>query len=126
MRSKWLSAAVVSAAAVAALSGCQSNRRQAAALTGGDTQRGLAAIAKYGCGSCHTIAGIGAAHGLTGPPLTGVGSRLYIAGVLSNTPDNMMRWIRNPKEVDQKTAMPALGVTQQDAADIAAFLYSTK
>ena len=122
----WLRGVIVSAAAAALLSGCNTSAQQTTAVPGGDVQRGRAAIAKYGCGSCHTIDGIGGAHGLTGPPLTGIGNRLYIGGVLPNTPDNMMRWIRNPKEVDQKTAMPALGVTQQESADITAFLDSTK
>ena len=51
---------------------------------------------------------------------------MYVAGVLPNTPDNIMRWIRNPKAVDEKTLMPALDVSDQDAVDIAAYLYSTK
>jgi cytochrome c1 len=38
----------------------------------------------------------------------------------------MVRWIRNPKAVDEKTVMPNLGVTQGDAADIAGYLYSLK
>ena len=71
-------------------------------------------------------AGIAEAHGLVGPILTGVGVRTYVAGVLRNTPDNLVRWIRNPKEVDEKTAMPVLGVSQQEATDIAAYLYGTE
>jgi cytochrome c1 len=51
---------------------------------------------------------------------------MYVAGVLANTPDNLVRWIRNPKDVNSQTAMPAMGVTDQDATDIAAYLYSTK
>ncbi len=113
--------------AAAGLCGCGSSAaQQAASLTGGDTGRGRAAIGRYGCGSCHTIAGIREAHGLTGPPLTGVGARMYVGGVLRNTPENIVRWIQNPKEVDEKTAMPALGVSRQDATDIAAYLYSTR
>jgi cytochrome c1 len=41
-------------------------------------------------------------------------------------PSNMMRWIRDPVGVDEKTAMPKLGVTEKDAADIAAYLYAAK
>jgi cytochrome c1 len=94
--------------------------------TGGDPKRGAAAIYRYGCGSCHTIAGISGALGLAGPPLTGIGSRIYIAGVLPNTPVNIMLWIRNPKAIDEKTVMPNLGVTANDAADIGAYLYTLK
>ncbi|MBZ5583293.1 MAG: c-type cytochrome [Acidobacteriia bacterium] len=109
-----------------ACSGTSARTRQGFILTGGDARRGPAAIFKYGCGSCHTIQGISNAHGLVGPPLTGIGDRLYIGGVLRNTPGNMVRWIQDPKAVDDKTAMPRLGVTSPDATDIAAYLYSTK
>ena len=95
----------------------QAARANAYGITGGDPQRGIAAVSKYGCGSCHTIAGNRSAHGLVGPPLTGIGNRMYVAGVLENTPDNIVRWIQHPKAVDDKTVMPDLGVTQQDATD---------
>jgi cytochrome c len=98
-------------------------RRLGAVTTGGDPQRGAAAIVRYGCGSCHTIKGISGAVGLAGPPLSGVGSRIYLAGVMQNTPENMVRWIQAPKSVDEKTVMPNLGVTDKDAADIGAYLY---
>ena len=94
--------------------------------TGGDPVRGAAAIVRYGCGTCHTIGGISNARGLAGPPLTGIGSRIYVAGVLQNTPENLIRWIRHPKEVDEKTVMPDLGLSQEDATDIAAYLYTLK
>ena len=96
----------------------------ARATTGGNPQLGAAAIKRYGCGSCHMIPGISGAVGLVGPPLSGIGSRIYVAGVLQNTPDNLMRWIENPKAVDEKTVMPNLGVTRKDAADIAGYLYT--
>jgi cytochrome c1 len=61
-----------------------------------------------------------------GPNLQGIASRAYIAGVLPNTPDNMVRWIQNPQAVDEKTAMPNVGVSSRDARDIAAYLYTLK
>ena len=51
---------------------------------------------------------------------------MYIAGVLPNTPENVARWISDPKAVDEKTAMPKLGVTGADASDIATYIYSLK
>ena len=100
--------------------------REAAAITGGDPSRGPDLLRKYGCQSCHTIPGVVGANGLVGPPLAGIASRSYIAGVLPNAPDNMLRWIRDPKEVDAKTAMPNTGVTPSDARHIAAYLYTLK
>ena len=64
------------------------------------------------------------AHGLVGPPLDGIGSRVYVAGVLINTPANLARWIESPREVDSLTAMPDLGVGAGAARDIAAWLYT--
>jgi len=113
----------------ALLSGCGGDnaaRRIGEVTTGGDPHHGANVIAYYGCGSCHTIPGISGAAGHAGPPLSGIASRIYIAGVIQNTPGNMMRWIENPKAVDEKTVMPNLGVTPKDAADIAAYLYTLK
>jgi cytochrome c len=129
MRSKLsLAAACFAVAALSFWSEACGNAgaKQAASLTGGDAERGRAAIFKYGCGACHTIGGITNAHGLVGPPLTGIANRSYLGGVLPNTPVNIVRWIQNPHEFKEKTAMPALGVSSQDAEDIAAYLYSTK
>ena len=65
-----------------------------------------------------------AADGLVGPPLAGVGGRAYIAGVLTNTPDHLIRWIVDPVGVDPLTAMPITGVSEREARDIATFLYT--
>jgi cytochrome c2 len=100
--------------------------RTAAAMTGGYPSRGREKIRKYGCTSCHTIPGIPEADSLVGPPLNRIASRTYVGGVLTNTPDNMIRWIQNPQGVDPLTAMPNLGVTEEDARDIAGYLYTLK
>ena len=88
----------------------------------GPAARGRVAVARYGCGSCHTIPKVRGADALVGPPLDRVGSRTYIAGVLANTPENMARWVQDPPGVDRLTAMPNLRVTPADASDITAFL----
>jgi cytochrome c len=115
-------------AAALALAACNADRGQsyadAAALTGGDPRAGREKAREYGCGSCHTIPGVAGARSLVGPPLVGMGGRMYIAGVLTNTPDHMVDWIKDPPRVDSATAMPNLGVTERDARDIAAYLYS--
>jgi cytochrome c len=100
--------------------------REAAAMTGGDPARGPALMRKYGCQSCHTVPGVVGADGLVGPPLAGIASRSYIAGVLPNAPDNMLRWIEDPRSVDSLTAMPNTGVTPSDARHIAAYLYTLR
>jgi cytochrome c2 len=123
-----LTCAMLLALTFFALASCKGYSSQAAAeeMTGGNVARGEATINRYGCGACHTISGISGANGQVGPPLTGIASRTYIAGVLENNPDNMLRWIQNPRGVDDKTAMPVLGVSEQEARDIASFLYTLK
>lgn len=95
-------------------------------MVGGNPSRGPELIRSYGCGTCHTISGVIGANGLVGPPLSGLAQRAYIAGVLPNAPDNLVRWIEDPKKVDSLTAMPVLGVTPADARDIAAYLYTLR
>jgi cytochrome c1 len=100
--------------------------REAAAITGGDPALAPALMRTYGCAACHTIPGVDGANALVGPPLTHMASRAYIGGVLPNAPDNMMRWIRDPRGVDSLTAMPNTGVTESDARHIAAYLYTLR
>jgi len=99
-------------------------REHAAVEVGGDPRRGEAMFIQYGCGSCHALKDVRNATGMVGPPLDGVALRVIIAGHLSNTPDNMEKWIRNPQQVSPGTAMPDLRVGQDDARDITAFLYT--
>jgi cytochrome c len=92
----------------------------------GNATRGKELIQAYGCGSCHTIPGIYTARGLVGPPLMFFSRRTMIAGELPNSPDNLVHWIRNPKEVEPGTAMPNLGLTDYEAHDVAAYLYTLR
>lgn len=92
----------------------------------GDASEGKRLILSYGCGSCHTIPGIRGARGIVGPPLDHMGRRGYIAGLLANSPQEMIRWLRDPPAVDAATAMPDLGLTEAEARDIAAYLYTLK
>jgi cytochrome c2 len=62
------------------------------------------------------------ARGRVGPSLAGFAGRGYIAGVLPNTPDNLVWWLRDPPEVVPRTAMPDLGLGQAEARHVAAFL----
>jgi cytochrome c2 len=107
--------------------GCREGiERKAAAMTGGDPARGKEVISRYGCEACHSIPGVAAARGQVGPPLDGIGRRPTLAGGLANTPENLMRWIRDPQGIQPGTAMPTLGVTERDVRDIAAYLYTLR
>lgn len=95
-------------------------------VTGGSVTLGARFLYSYNCGSCHLIPGIAEAKGTVGPPLGGFGNRTYISGSLANTPGNLVRWIRDPQQVEAGTAMPKLGVTEGQALDIAAYLYTLR
>lgn len=96
------------------------------ASTGGDVARGEVEIRQAGCGSCHTIPGVRQANGKVGPPLTSFAERTFIAGRVPNTPDNLVLWISHPPAIDPQTAMPDLGLSEQQARDIAAYLYTLR
>jgi cytochrome c2 len=98
----------------------------ALAAESGDPRNGARLIARLGCGGCHGIDGIRDAVGNVGPPLTHVGTRIYLAGVLENTPENMIAWLRHPQRFVPRGAMPDLGLDERDARDIAAYLYQLK
>jgi len=95
------------------------------AVAGGDVRRGAQVIADFNCGSCHDIPGIRGAEGMVGPPLAHFARRSFIAGQLPNTPENLVRWVKDPPAVEPGTAMPALGLSDQQARDVAAYLYSS-
>lgn len=91
-----------------------------------NADRGRVALQQYACVACHKITGITGPEARVGPPLSGIASRATLGGVLPNTPDNMVRWIRDPQEFSPRTAMPALGVTERDARDMGAYLARLK
>ena len=91
----------------------------------GDPERGRVAMQQYACRSCHLIPGlVGKPELHVGPPLGEAAARRYIAGVLPNEPENMVRWIMAPQEIDPLSAMPDLQVPEAVAVDMAAYLYT--
>jgi len=116
--------AVATLAAAVACTACAPHDTMAQQIAGGDVARGRVAIRQYGCQTCHVIPGVTGADALTGPPLNGIGGRVYLGGVVTNTPDNMAAFLRDPKAFEPLTAMPALGLSEQDARDITAYLYT--
>lgn len=93
-------------------------------VAGGDAIRGKIALEQYECGVCHVIPDIRGARGAVGPPLAGYARNVYIAGKYPNQPERLVHWIIDPPSLAPKTAMPAIGVTEPEARDMAAYLYS--
>ena len=95
-------------------------------VPGGDIDRGRELIDAYGCDACHTIPGVPGAIATVGPPLNNWPQRAYIAGSLINNPENLIDWIRLPQEIEPGSAMPNLGVSEEEARDMAAFLFDAR
>lgn len=122
MNLRTITATALALAALGA-TGCGDSTR---ATIAGDANNGRLLLRQFGCGDCHVIDGVEVAEGRVGPPLTGIADRVYLAGRLPNTPDNMVRFIRAPQSVDPRTAMPDLQVTERHARDMTAYLYSRR
>lgn len=121
-----LALAAVGILACEPLMGCDAGQqlRPYRVAVNGNAQHGREIIQAYGCGACHMIPGVHNARGLVGPPLLYFSQRTMIAGELPNTPENLVRWVKNPRAVEPNTAMPDLGLTDDQAYDVAAYLYT--
>ena len=97
-----------------ALAGCKN--------AASDAERGRQLAQRYQCGTCHVIPGVNGAIGNVAITLASFGQRSYIAGHVPNTHEHLVRWIVNPAAVVPGTLMPSMGVTPDDARDIAAYL----
>lgn len=95
-------------------------------VEGGDVRRGKSLVQAMGCAHCHTIPGVPHADGNVGPPLIKFADRTFIAGMLRNEPANLQQWLRHPQQVVPGNAMPEMGIDEQQARDIAAFLYTLR
>ncbi|WP_426954385.1 c-type cytochrome [Muricoccus radiodurans] len=96
----------------------------ARAITGGEPDRAPALMIRYGCGGCHAIPGVPGADGRVAAPLAGLRERVYVGGVARNTAENLVAWIVDPRALSPRSAMPATGITPDEARDVAAFLYA--
>jgi cytochrome c2 len=102
----------------------QRNVRIARAISGGNPDHAPELMRRYGCGGCHTIPSISGADGQVGPPLSDLIHRVYIGGVAINSPDQLTQWIVSPQKFSTRSAMPATGITEAEARDVVAYLYS--
>lgn len=110
--------------------GCEGNNPEEGVTvgidTGGSARRGREVIAQHNCGSCHTIPGVRGARGLVAPPLLWFARRTYIAGEVPNTPENLAHWVQSPTSIEPNTAMPTVGLDDQQARDVVAYLYTLR
>jgi cytochrome c len=94
-------------------------------IPGARPERGPELIRTHGCVACHVMRG-STARPHVGPSLEHLPDQLYLAGTLPNTPENLVQWIQHPERIRPGTAMPDLGIGEQDAEDIAAYLLNSR
>ena len=92
----------------------------------GDPERGRTIIAAYACGVCHVIPGIRGAHGIVGPPLEHFAERQFIGGVVPNEPTILVRWVKDAPSIAPHTGMPDVGLSEEEARHVAAYLYTLR
>jgi cytochrome c2 len=117
MRAPWPLALLLLAA-------CEPEPPVDRAMAPGNIDRGREAIRRFECGACHVIPGVRSARGRTGPTLAEFGRRVYIAGAAPNDPDTLARFLRDPPALSPHTSMPAMGIDEHTARDMAAYLLS--
>jgi cytochrome c1 len=91
----------------------------------GDPTNGRRLFVVAGCGGCHTLPGLPEASGVAGPNVTNVVLRPTLAGAyIPMSPDNLTAWLLDPATLKPGTTMPSVGLNQDEARDLTAFLYS--
>ncbi len=83
---------------------------------------GRAVFEQNACINCHAVKGT-VADGRFGPDLTHLMSRDTIAaGAMTNTKDNLKKWIKDPDAYKPGCLMPAMKLSDQDINKIASYL----
>jgi len=82
----------------------------------GNAEKGKKRLEEVGCLGCHTAGTFNTNH--HGPELIGMGSKVKA--------DWLFSWIKDPKHFSPGTRMPSLRLSDEDAADITAFLLTDR
>lgn len=111
-------------ACVLLLAGCGQPGTEPQTLAGADVGRGRRAIERVGCGACHVIPGVRWPRSRVGPSLDAFAERALIAGRFPNQPETLALWVRNAPALSPATGMPPMPLSEQEARDVAAYLYT--
>lgn len=90
------------------------------------TERAQMMLRQYACDNCHQIEGMVGPLTHIGPSLRHWRERKYIAGILPNTRENLVRWIVDPQGVSPHTLMPDLDVIEPHAEHMARYLMTAE
>jgi cytochrome c len=108
------------------LAGCREGEPEAVEVPGGDPVHGAELIVAYDCGSCHYIPGIEGADGREAPGLQIWPNRSFVAGAAPNHPENVIAFLMEPQSIQPGSAMPDLGISEEEARDITAYLFTIR
>ncbi len=116
--------AIITALAVLlTLAACKPQPDARPELPHADAERGRVAMERVGCGACHLIPGVWP-NGRAGPSLEAFAGQGLIAGRLPNRPDILAAFVADAPRLLPDTAMPAMPLTEEEARDVAAYLYT--
>jgi len=90
----------------------------------GNADAGKQVFSTKGCVGCHTIEGLQGAVGTVGPPLTHIASQPYDS--FPNDDAFLKQWINDPQAAKPGTAMPKLGLSDQELNDVVTYLLTLK
>lgn len=86
-----------------------------------EAAQGQALFTAKGCGGCHTVQGV--SQGQVGPNLTHLFSRETFAGSMFDlSTSNLRRWLQDPPAVKPGAKMPNLGLTDDEIAQLIAYM----
>jgi cytochrome c len=106
------------------LSACQGDEPEPVVVEGGDPEQGSMLVGEYGCIECHYIPGVEGPHGTNAPGLQLWANRGLVAGAARNRPENVIAFLMDPNSVKPGTAMPDLGISEEEARHITAYLFT--
>lgn len=116
---------IAAAVLALALAGCDGGAPPQGAETG-DPGKGRTVIASVGCGVCHEIPGVPGAAGIVAPSLSAFAGRTLVGGVHVNEPRMLVSFLRDAPRLSPGTGMPAMPITERQALDVAAYLYTLR
>jgi cytochrome c len=115
---------LVTLAGMLLISACQNDEPEPVQVEGGDAARGEELVMAYDCGSCHYIPGVADSSGHDAPGLQLWANRAFVAGAAPNRPENVIAFLVDPQSIQPGSAMPTLGISEEEARHIAQFLYT--
>lgn len=123
-RLRWLVGTLILVLIVAGCGILTSSQDARVEEAGGNVARGEDLVRSHGCVACHSVPGMASVQDGYGPNLDGFANNRLIAGAVDNDPDTLIQFLMAPQSMVPGSAMPTLGLTEDEARDIASWLYT--